>query len=390
MVVHHEANRAVRQAIEHAIRERGEIGMQVAAYLNGELVVDAWGGLADSASGRPVQGDTLFNVFSVTKAVAATAVHLQAEKGLLEYDAPVADYWPEWGCHGKEKATVRDALTHRTGTPQMPAGTTPETICDWDATVAGIAALEPIFPVGVVPAYQSMSFGWVLGEIVRRTDPLQRSFADYIQQEICSPLGIEDLWVGIPDEVEPRIAALVNAEAGAPTPAPDSLFARSLPNSVRLIPEVFERPAVRRACIAGVGGIFTARSQARFWALWASQGSLDGVRLLSPQRVAAACIPRHGNEPDPVYFNAVMPLSEGGFWMGSTAMPFVGMVRGERAICCPGAGASIGWADPDTGLAVAFCHNRMMRPKTCEEHPFYAIAEVIYESLGIAGKVPGR
>src|SRR5690606_37810685 len=109
-------------------------------------------GIADPATGRPVDGDTLFNVFSVTKAVAATAVHVQAEKGLLDYDAPIADYWPEWGCHGKEKATVRDALTHRTGTPQMPAGTTPEMICDWDAMVTAIAALEPLLPVGDKPA----------------------------------------------------------------------------------------------------------------------------------------------------------------------------------------------------------------------------------------------
>jgi CubicO group peptidase (beta-lactamase class C family) len=384
------ANQSVQDAVQRAIADRGEIGIQVAAYLDGELVVDTWGGIADVDSARAVDGDTLFNVYSVTKAVAATAVHVQAQKGLLDYDAPIADYWPEWGCHGKEKATVRDALTHRTGTPQMPAGTSPESICDWDATVAGIAALEPIFPVGEVPAYQSMSFGWVLGEIVRRTDPLRRTFGEFIQQEICAPLGIQNLWVGIPDGVESRIATLVNDEAGAPLPPADSLFARSLPASVQLIPEVFERPDVRRACIAGVGGIFTARSEARFWALWASQGSLDGVRLLSPERVAAACIPRVGNEPDPVYFNAVMPLSEGGFWMGSTAMPFVGMIRGESAICCPGAGASIGWADPESGLAVAFCHNRMMRPKTCEEHPFYDIARVIYASLGIDGQVPQR
>ena len=171
-----DANAAVRAAIDRAIAERGEIGIQVAAYHRGQLVIDTWGGIADPATGRPVDGDTLFNVFSVTKAVAATAIHIQAEKGLLDYDAPIADYWPEWGCNGKEKATVRDALTHRTGTPQMPEGTTPESICDWDATVAAIAGLRPLFPVGSVPAYQSLSFGWILGEIVRRTDPARRPF----------------------------------------------------------------------------------------------------------------------------------------------------------------------------------------------------------------------
>lgn len=383
MAINEKANAAVQAAIHQAIREQGEIGIQVAVYHQGKLVIDAWGGIADTVSGRAVDGDTLFNVFSVTKAVAATAVHIQAERGLLDYDAPIADYWPEWGCHGKEKATVRDALTHRTGTPQMPEGTTPELICDWDAMVAAIAALEPLLPVGDKPAYQSMSFGWVLGEIVRRTDPLQRPFGQFIQDEICKPFGISDLWVGIPDQVENRIARLVNANAADPKPAEGSLFVKSLPNNVQLIPEVFERPDVRRACIAAVGGIFNARSEARFWAILAQRGTLDGVKLLSRERVDAACVPRIGNEPDPVYFSAVMPLSEGGYWMGSGSVPFVGMVEGPRAICCPGAGASIGWADPDTGLAVAFCHNRMIRPKTSQEHPFYGIANTIRSSLGL-------
>lgn len=384
MTINEKANAAVEATIHQAIREQGEIGIQVAVYHQGKLVIDTWGGIADTVTGRPVDGDTLFNVFSVTKAVAATAVHIQAERGLLDYDAPIADYWPEWGCHGKEKATVRDALTHRTGTPQMPEGTTPELICDWDAMVAGIAALKPLLPVGDKPAYQSMSFGWVLGEIVRRTDPLRRPFGQFIQDEICKPFAIADLWVGIPDHVESRIARLVNANAADPKPAEESLFVKSLPNNVQLIPEVFERPDVRRACIAAVGGIFNARSEARFWAILAQGGTLDGVKLLSPERVDAACVPRIGNDPDPVYFNAIMPLSEGGYWMGSDSVPFVGMVQGPRTICCPGAGASIGWADPDTGLAVAFCHNRMIRPKTCEEHPFFGIANTIRSSLGLA------
>ena len=384
MSINQKANAAVMAAIEHSIAEDGEIGVQVAAYLQGELVIDAWAGIANRDTGEKVNADTLFNVFSVTKAVAATAVHIQAERGLLDYDAAIASYWPQYGCNGKQHITVRDALTHRTGTPQMPAGTTPESMCDWEATVAAIAALKPILPVSSSVAYQAMSFGWVLGEIVRRTDPLQRSFAQFIQQEVCQPYGITDLWVGIPDAVESRIAKLVDDEASAPTPPEDSLFAKALPNAVRLIPEVFERQDVRRACIAGVGGIFNARSEARFWAILAQKGSLDGSTLLSPERVDAMRQPRaNGHELDPVYFNSAMPLSEGGFWMGSDIVPFVGMVKAQGAICCPGAGASIGWADPDTGLAVAFCHNRMVRPKTAAAHPCYALANIIRHELGL-------
>src|ERR1700736_3802527 len=124
-----EPNRIVQKAVDAAIAEGGEIGLQVAAYLNGELVVDVWGGLADETTGRRVDGDTLFPVFSVTKAVTATALHIQAERGLIDYDRPSSDYWPEFVAKGKGTATVRDALTHQPGIPLMPAGVSAEQIC---------------------------------------------------------------------------------------------------------------------------------------------------------------------------------------------------------------------------------------------------------------------
>lgn len=376
-----EPNRAVQAALEYAIAEQGEIGVQVAAYLGDELVIDCWAGIANPDTGAKVDAETLFNVFSVTKAVTATAVHVQAEKGLLDYDRPIAEYWPEFAQNGKAEITVRDALTHHTGTPQMPPGTSPETICDWDFIVDGIARLSPILPRGK-PAYQSMSFGWILGEIVRRTDPAHRGFRDFLREEISAPFGIEDLWVGIDDAAEPRIAKLVNAGSAASVPD-DSYFAKALPNNVQLVPEVFELPTVRRACIAGAGGIFNARSEARFWAILANGGALDGRRLLSRERVDAACLPRPGNDPDPVYFNAPMTLSEGGYWMHSASTPMTCPAKGTRTICVPGAGGSLGWADPDSGLAVAFCHNRMARSKSCEDNPLTRIADVIRASLGL-------
>ncbi|WP_232313747.1 serine hydrolase domain-containing protein [Sphingobium sp. TCM1] len=382
-MVDHAANDAVRASLVRAITDRGEIGVQVAAYLKGELVIDCWAGVADPRDGRLVDGDTLFNVFSVSKAIPSTAIHVQAEKGLLDYDRPIATYWPEFGQNGKGHITVRDALNHVTGMPQMPPGTSVETICDWDFITAGLARMAPILPHGQ-PAYQSMSFGWILGEIVRRTDPAHRDFATFVREEISAPFDIPDLWLGIDPAVEPRIARLVDDKSGSPAPE-GSLFARSLPNDVRLIPDIFDRPAVRRACIAAVGGIFTARSEARFWAILANGGELDGKRLLSKDRVDAACLPRADNSvPDPVYFNAPMTLSQGGYWMHNATTPFTAPAKGARTICVPGAGGSLGWADPDTGLAVAFCHNRMSRPRTAGEHPLMDIADTIRSALGLA------
>lgn len=373
----------MKDELDRAIAERGEIGVQVAAYLGDELVIDTWGGIADPDTGREVDSDTLFNIFSVSKAVVSTTVHLQAEKGLLDYDTPIAEYWPEWGCHGKEKATVRDALCHRTGAPQMPDGITAEAMCDWDFMVAALAGLKPLFPAGETPAYQALNFGWILGEVVRRTDPAHRPYCTYIREELFQPLGIGDFWIGIEDAAESRVARLVDSGASISAP-PDSLLAKAAPAGVGLTPAVYERPDVRRACIAATGGIANARSAARFWALLANRGELDNVRLLSPERVDAACEPRPGQDPDPVMFGAVMPLSRGGYWRHDDALPDVCPARGPRTICVPGAGGSLGWADPDTGLAVAFCHNHMRMPQKCRDHPAFEIANVIRESLGIS------
>ena len=358
MDLENHANRAVREVLQRTVANGDEIGVQVAAYLHGEQIVDAWAGMADPAAERAVDGDTLFNVYSVTKGVAATALHVQAERGFVDYDSPVARYWPEYGAHGKEAVTVRSALSHRTGTPQMPAGATPDSICDWDATCAGLGALEPIFPVGE-PAYQAVSFGWVIGEIVRRTDPKGRSFRDFVQQEICAPYGIDDLWIGIPDEVEPRIAKLID-DLGQKAPPPGTALEKAMPFEIRLAPDVFELPQVRRATLAGVGGIFTARSLARFYAILANGGTLDGKRLLSAERVEMCCHLRPGGTlPDPVFFGMPMPLGEGGYWMYDGQSPLTLAFGSESAIGNPGAGGSLAWADPRTGLAVAYCHNRM-------------------------------
>jgi CubicO group peptidase (beta-lactamase class C family) len=373
----------VQRAIDDAIARGAEVGVQVAAYFKGEQVVDAWGGIADPATGRKVSGDTLFNVYSVTKAVAATALHIQADRGLIDYTAPVAKYWPEYAANGKGSTTVRDVLTHRACVPQMPADVTPERMCDWDWMTRAIAGLEPLAPPGTRTLYLSMTFGWIVGELVRRTDPHRRSLGRFIREEIAQPLDITDLWVGIPDSVEPRIAKQVNAMLPVPPEYLPPLFLASMPDQVALTPVVFERPDVRRAEVAGVGGIFNARSEARFWAMLAGKGELDGVRILSRALVETLNQPRgHSEEPDPVMFNIPIPISVGGFWLGGPNTP-VCSARSPRALCHPGQGGSIGWADPDTGLAVAICHNRLFNASKPEEDAILPIASAVRSGLGL-------
>jgi CubicO group peptidase (beta-lactamase class C family) len=342
--------RIFQQAIDAAIRE-GEVGIQFAVYKAGKLVVDAWGGLADDTTGRKVDADTLFNVFSVTKAVTATALHIQADRGLVSYDAPIAQYWPEFAAHGKGKATVRDALSHRTGVPQMPDGVTPAQMADYDWMVARMADMKPLFEPGTTNAYHSYTWGWIVAEVVRRTDPKKRPFREFVQDEIVSPLGIKDLWLGIPAAAEPRVARMTNDQISVADQT--TLRGRSMPAPVAGTQAVFGQSVVRRACIPGAGGIFTARSSARFFALLANEGELDGVRLLSAERVRACLTPRPDTDKVDVGRGTVTRVSTGGFWLAAD-----GVVGRGRILCHPGLGGSIGWADLDNRVAVAMCHNR--------------------------------
>ncbi len=378
------ANDIVRAAIDQQIAAGHEIGVQVAAYLDGELVVDTWSGFADTDSGRMVDGNTLFNRYSVTKAIIATALHIQADRGRLTYDAPVAEYWPEYAVNGKAATTVRHIITHRAGVPQMPEGVTPDSICDWDETVSRIGSLTPICEPGTKALYQSMTFGWLVGELVRRTDPQQRPIAQFIREEIAVPLGIADLWLGLPDSEMHRFARHVSAIAAVPTEHQPPLMQASMPDAIMLGPDIYaENAKVRRSGIPGVGGIFNARSEVRVWAMLAQGGELDGVRLLSRELVDTLYTMRDDpDEPDAVMYGVPIPLTIGGFWLG-TDYPPTCAVGSNSAICHPGFGNSIGWADRERRLAVSICHNRMSQPMSADQDSMLPIAQAVRAALGM-------
>jgi CubicO group peptidase (beta-lactamase class C family) len=378
------SNETVRKAMDVAINERGELGIQVAAYANGKQVVDVWTGVADDTTGTKVNADTVFPVFSVSKAIAATALHIQAERGLVDYYEPISKYWPEFAAHGKGKATVYDALTHRVGVPLLPLETTVERMCDWDWMVQQIADMRPLYQVGTMSSYLAYTFGWVIGEVVRRTDPKDRPFGAFVQEELCQPLGIDSLWVGIPPEVEPRVGRLTNIPApppGAPGMAPDSLMPRAILPDVGITQEVFGRSDVRRACIPGVNGIMNARSLARFFAMLANGGELDGVRLLSKNRVRTFNVRRPPVEYDWILGEPHMG-SIGGYYLAGTHMVTAG--SSPTMFGHIGAGGSIGWADPESNTAVAITHNRMYSVPP-EEDPFVPLGKAVRQVIGAEG-----
>lgn len=344
----------LRAALEESL-QRGEHGVAVAAYYRGKLIVDSFAGVANPATGRPVHSKTIFPIFSVTKGVTAIAVHLQAERGLLELEAPISRYWPEFAVNGKEDITITHALSHRAGIPQMPKDVTPETLADWDWMVKQIEQHAPLYPPGSTNAYHVLVWGWILGELVRRTDPEKRSFQRFVQEEICDPLGIQDYYLGVPESELGRVAVLSGGNSGPLVDehgiSPELVYPGSDVHNLRVM---------QQAVDPGAGAIATASSVARLFALLAEGGELDGARLLSKERIAAFTKPREdAHAPDKV-ISIPTWIGASGYYLGGepgASPPFVGSHR--DIIYSPGAGGSYAWADLRNRIAVSICHNNM-------------------------------
>jgi CubicO group peptidase (beta-lactamase class C family) len=369
----------IAEGLEHAQR-LGEVGVQVAAYLDGEPIVDAWTGTADPAGdGRLVDGDTLFSVFSVTKGVTSNALALLVERGIVRYDAPVSDYWPEYAQNGKQRTTVGDVMSHRGGIPRMPDSVTVEQTCDWDYMVKAVERAAPEFEPGTTNAYHTLIWGWMAGEIVHRADPQGRPFDAFVREELLAPLGIEDIYVGIPEAQLGRVAPVLIP--GPLVPAESELYEASMP--VAVAPgTIFNRADVRKSVNPGAGGIMSARAIAKLFAMLGRHGELDGTRLLSEQLVLSFAQPRPDPESTDETLGVPVMVGRCGYWLGGPspyAYPIVG--RGPRVLCSPGAGGSIAWVDLDTGLSAAILHNMMhqdqMFSPDAEVNPFMRLADAV-------------
>jgi CubicO group peptidase (beta-lactamase class C family) len=362
----------VQTLLDDLVSSGAERGIQAAAWLDGKPVVDAWAGVADAHSGQPVDGDTLFTVFSSTKGVTSTVIHLLVARGVLDYDAPIATYWPEFAANGKERATVRHALTHAVGIPQRPTNVSPT---DWAGMCREIAALTPLWEPGTKHGYHAGTFGWILGETARRADgrPIERIVAE----DIAAPLGIADsLFFGIPDDAEPRVAMLENDPSitNAPAAPPDSYLARAMPNS-REYYALYNRPEMRRAVQPAGGGIMSARALARHYASLIGDGT-DGVRLLSPERVQIATT-LQADGKDVVLG---LPVRRGlGYMLGGPLSPMSARIK---AFGHAGYGGSIGFADPEYRFAFALTKNRLAFTPP-EQSAMNRVASAMRAGLGI-------
>ncbi|MER5702440.1 serine hydrolase domain-containing protein [Micromonospora sp. NPDC002296] len=347
----------VREAFLANFETRSEIGAALSVYRHGREMVRLWGGVADPTTGRAWQEDTLQVVYSTTKSVPAACAHLLAQRGQLDLAAPVAEYWPEFAAAGKGGIPVRWLLSHQAGLPVLDRPIPLAEALAWEPMVAALAAQAPVWEPGTAHGYHSLTYGWLVGEVVRRVSG--RSLGMYFADEIGKPLGL-DLWVGLPAAEAYRVSRLVEQPVEQPTTAtpealremlarytdPTSLVVRSA--AVTDPPLDLSDPETWTAEIPSVNGICTASSLARFYA--GLIGEVDGFRILDAATLTTATAEQAAGTdrvlmvPTRPALGFGLPLPDQPWW-SPTAFGF------------PGHGGSLGYADPASGIAFGYVMN---------------------------------
>lgn len=276
----------VREQFEKNLDSGDDVGASVAIVLDGELVVDLWGGTAsfDDDVEHEWEEDTIVNVWSTTKTMTALSAHVLADRGLIDFDAPVAKYWPEFAANGKEGVLVRHLMSHTAGLPGWDQTLSPDDLYDWDKVTSLLAAQAPWWEPGTKSGYHALTQGYLVGEVIRRvTDGVTvgRFFAD----EIAGPLGA-DFFIGTPASADARVAHVIppSAPFGSDVIDPDSIMGR-VAKSVELDASISSTIPWRRAEIPAGGGHGNARSVARAQSIVSHRGEVDGVRLLGEDTI---------------------------------------------------------------------------------------------------------
>ena len=343
---------AVRDAFEANFDEGLEIGAAAAVTVDGEFVVDVWAGAADT-DGTPWQRDTILNVYSTTKTMAATCMLMLADRGELDFDAPVAQYWPEFAQNGKQAVLVRHVMAHTAGLPGFDPPITVEQLYDLEAVAANLAAQAPWWEPGTASGYHAISQGQLQGEILYRITG--RRMADWFRTEVAEPLGA-DFWISLPASEDHRVSDLVppvfrgELKINGVEVAADSLAVRAILS----VPQTAAEPTTREwraAEIPAAGGFGNARSVARVHAALACGGAVDGVRLMSEAGVRRAL----EEQTDSIDKVLMVRLRHGlgfGFQLGAIEV-------GPGQMFWGGWGGSIAAIDFDRRMSVAYVMNRM-------------------------------
>lgn len=374
----------VREAFVRNFATLGERGAAVAVYRDGRKVVDLWAGTRDvegGAGAQPWRHGTAQVVRSATKGVAAAVLLLLHQRGQLDLDAPVGEYWPEFKAHGKERLLVRHVLNHRAGLPVLDRPLTPEEALDPHRGPEAVAAQAPVWEPGTDHGYHALTYGWLLDELVRRVTG--RWAGEWIAAEIAGPLGA-DLWLGLPDSVADRVGRTGRVEGPEPVGGLRSRPKRSVtaayedPNSltrrafaaITPFPEQND-PAYRAAALPATNGIATADGLARFYA--ALIGEVDGVRLFDPATVERARAEESAGPDRVLVVNTRFGL---GYMLHGTASPLLG----PGSFGHPGRGGALGFADPEAGIAFGYVTNGFRKTVTADPRA-QALVRAVRRSL---------
>jgi CubicO group peptidase (beta-lactamase class C family) len=347
-----------------------EVGAAIAVYRDGVKVVDLWGGYGNGITKTPWHHDTMVNMFSTTKGVAALAVALAVSQGLFGYDDKVVDHWPEFAAAGKADVTVRQLLGHQAGLCVLTPAPTMRDVADPARLSAMLAAQKPAWPPGTRHGYHAITLGWYESELIRRTDPAGRTLGRFLADEIAGPLNL-DLYIGLPDSVRrDRIAHLhhwsrpesllhLTALPGPLVAAslnPVGLLARAgrLPGDVNPWAGDYNRDDVRGIEIPSANGIGTAGAIAQ---LYSAAATGDAALGLTPtvldELTAFPPAPSRGVRDKVLHVDVVYSLGL------SKPVPLCVFGSSDKAFGTPGFGGSFGFADPDTGIGFAYAMNRL-------------------------------
>ena len=382
----------VRREFERNFTERGEIGAAVAAYWRGEKVVDLWGGRRTPDGDEPWNEDTMVVVMSTTKGLAAMTLALANSRGWLDYDAPVARYWPEFAQNGKATVTVRQLLGHEAGIVLLDEKLPLEKLFDLDYVAGVVARQKPAWPPGTRHGYHTLTIGLCMQELIRRVDPAHRTLGRFFHEEIAVPLGLE-FYIGLPREIpEQRLATLKTLSTGRGllalryTPlavtmrmiTPGSLLRRSF---VGTNLDWKDRRSYEIEVPAG-NGVGTARAIARAYSAFAEGGAELGI---TPETFASVTAPPvvHGDKD--VVLGVPSYFSLGFLRPGPTV--FFG--SSQRAFGAPGAGGSFAFADPDVRLGYAYVMNKLdfyLQDDPREK----ALRDAVYRALSAAAPATAR
>jgi CubicO group peptidase (beta-lactamase class C family) len=374
---------AVADAFRRNFADHGEVGAGCSVVVDGRTVVDVWGGVADPATGRPYEGDALQVVFSCTKGAVAAVANVLADRGVLDVDAPAARAWPEFAQGGKSEVPVRWLLSHQAGLLAVDPPLSPEQVYAWDPIVDALAAQVPEWEPGTGCTYHALSWGWLVGEVLRRVDG--RPLGRLVREELAEPLGL-DLWVGLPEELEHRVAPLRGKGRAGVTPDLPAAVVRaaSLAGTFRApIQDRANERAWRAAEIGAAGGVGDARSLARLYA--GLIGTVDGhpaAPLLSRSQLdRARTLQATARSDVPAFPGLQIDLPFGlGFMLPG---PFA-TTGGPGSFGHSGAGGALGCGDPDHGLGFGYAMNRLELGLDLRARSLLAAA---YQAIG--APIPG-